>query len=129
MKALWPDLKGYRAQLVLGPLFKLAEAILELLVPLLMADIIDVGVKTGDVRYIVTHGLAMLGLGAVGLGCALTCQYFAAVCAQGFGRSLRRRLFSRVMALSRSQYGAVGTDSLITRLTSCLLYTSDAADE
>ncbi len=93
MKALWPDLKGYRAQLVLGPLFKLAEAILELLVPLLMADIIDVGVKTGDVRYIVTHGLAMLGLGAVGLGCALTCQYFAAVCAQGFGRSLRRRLF------------------------------------
>lgn len=118
MKALWPDLKGYRAQLVLGPLFKLAEAILELLVPLLMADIIDVGVKTGDVRYIVTHGLAMLGLGAVGLGCALVCQYFAAVCAQGFGRSLRRRLFSRVMALSRSQYGAVGTDSLITRLTS-----------
>ena len=74
MKALWPDLKGYRAQLVLGPLFKLAEAILELLVPLLMADIIDVGVKTGDVRYIVTHGLAMLGLGAVGLGCALTCS-------------------------------------------------------
>ena len=58
------------------------------------------------------------GLGAVGLGCALACQYFAAVCAQGFGRSLRRRLFSRVMALSRSQYGAVGTDSLITRLTS-----------
>ena len=71
MKALWPDLKGYRAQLVLGPLFKLAEAILELLVPLLMADIIDVGVKTGDVRYIVTHGLAMLGLGAVGLGARL----------------------------------------------------------
>ncbi len=117
MKALWPDLKGYRAQLVLGPLFKLAEAILELLVPLLMADIIDVGVKTGDVRYIVTHGLAMLGLGAVGLGCALVCQYFAAVCAQGFGRSLRHRLFRRV-AFSRSQYGAVGTDSLITRLTS-----------
>ena len=57
MKALWPDLKVYRAQLVLGPLFKLAEAILELLVPLLMADIIDVGVKTGDVRYIVTLSL------------------------------------------------------------------------
>ncbi len=118
MKALWPDFKGYRMQLVLGPVFKLAEAILELMVPLLMADIIDVGVKTGDVHYIVTHGAFMLGLGAVGLACALTCQYFAAVCAQGFGRSLRRRLFSRVMALSSSQYGAVGTDSLITRLTS-----------
>lgn len=118
MQALWPDFKGYRMQLALGPLFKLAEAILELMVPLLMADIIDVGVKTGDVHYIITHGAFMLGLGAVGLGCALTCQYFAAVCAQGFGRSLRRRLFARVMALSSSQYGAVGTDSLITRLTS-----------
>ncbi|MFQ9901473.1 MAG: hypothetical protein ACLRWF_07275 [Ruthenibacterium sp.] len=52
-----------------------------------MADIIDVGVKTGDVRYIVTHGLAMLGLGAVGLGCALVCQYFAAVCAQALAEA------------------------------------------
>ena len=74
MKRLLSYMKDYKKESILGPLFKLAEAILELLVPLLMADIIDVGVKTGDVRYIVTHGLAMLGLGAVGLGCALVCQ-------------------------------------------------------
>ena len=91
MKALWPDLKGYRAQLVLGPLFKLAEAILELLVPLLMADIIDVGVKTGDVRYIVTHGLAMLGLGAVGAAVPLLPAFpFLMLAAFCFARSSRR---------------------------------------
>ena len=83
MKALFRYFDGYRRQLVLGPLFKLTEAVLELFVPLLMANIIDVGIKNGNVKYVVTHGLFMLGLGAVGLACALTCQYFAAVCAQG----------------------------------------------
>lgn len=118
MKALLSNFKGYYKQLVLGPLFKLLEAILELLVPLLMANIIDVGIARGDGRYVITHGLMMLGLGAVGLGCALICQYYAAVCAQGFGRSLRKQLFRRVFSLSRAEYGAVGTDTLITRLTS-----------
>ncbi len=118
MKALFRYFDGYRRQLVLGPVFKLTEAVLELFVPLLMADIIDVGVKNGDAGYVVRHGLFMLGLGAVGLACALTCQYFAAVCAQGFGRSLRRDLFRRVFGLSQAQFGAAGADSLITRLTS-----------
>lgn len=118
MKALFRYFDGYRRQLVLGPLFKLTEAVLELFVPLLMADIIDVGVQNGDVGYVVRHGLFMLGLGAVGLACALTCQYFAAVCAQGFGRSLRRDLMRRVFGLSQAQFGAQGADSLITRLTS-----------
>ncbi len=118
MKTLMPNFKGYYRQLVLGPLFKLVEAVLELMIPLLMARIIDVGIKNGDVRYVVTHGLLMLLLGAVGFGCALTCQYFAAVCAQGFGRSLRREVFTHIMLLSRREYGMVGTDSLITRITS-----------
>ena len=118
MKALFRYFDGYRRQLVLGPLFKLTEAVLELFVPLLMANIIDVGIKNGDVKYVVTHGLFMLGLGAVGLACALTCQYFAAVCAQGFGRSLRKDLFRHVFSLSQAEYGSVGTNSLITRLTS-----------
>lgn len=118
MKALLSNFKGYYKQLILGPFFKLLEAILELMVPLLMADIIDVGIARGDGRYVITHGLMMLGLGAVGLGCALICQYYAAVCAQGFGRSLRKQLFRRVFSLSRAEYGAVGTDTLITRLTS-----------
>ena len=112
------NFKGYYKQLVLGPFFKLLEAILELLVPLLMADIIDVGIAGGDGRYVLTHGAMMLGLGAVGLACALICQYYAAVCAQGFGRSLRKQLFRKVFSLSRAEYGAVGTDTLITRLTS-----------
>ena len=118
MKALFRYFDGYRRQLVLGPLFKLTEAVLELFVPLLMANIIDVGIKNGNVKYVVTHGLFMLGLGAVGLACALTCQYFAAVCAQGFGRSLRKDLFRHVFSLSQAEYGSVGTNSLITRLTS-----------
>lgn len=118
MKALLSNFKGYYKQLILGPFFKLLEAILELMVPLLMADIIDVGIAGGDGRYVITHGLMMLGLGAVGLGCALICQYYAAVCAQGFGRSLRKQLFRRVFSLSRAEYGTVGADTLITRLTS-----------
>lgn len=118
MKELYACFDGYRKQLVLGPVFKLTEAILELMIPLLMADIIDVGIRNGDRAYVVTHGLFMLLLGAIGLGCALICQYFAAVCAQGFGRSLRKKLFRHVFSLSQREYGAIGTDSLITRLTS-----------
>ena len=101
MKELYSCFNGYRKQLVLGPLFKLTEAILELMVPLLMADIIDVGIRNGDRSYVVTHGLFMLLLGAIGLGCAMICQYFAAVCAQGFGRSLRQKLFRHVFSLSQ----------------------------
>ncbi|WP_367924707.1 ABC transporter ATP-binding protein [uncultured Ruthenibacterium sp.] len=104
--------------MILGPLFKLTEAILELMIPLLMADIIDVGIRNGDRGYVVTHGLFMLSLGAIGLVCALICQYFAAVCAQGFGRSLRKTLFRHIFSLSQKEYGTIGTDSLITRLTS-----------
>ncbi len=117
MKKLFRYFEGYKRHLILGPLFKLAEAVLELLVPLVMADIIDTGVSRGDTGYIIQRGALMLLLGAVGLACGLTCQYFAAVCAQGFGRSLRRDLMRRVFSLSKAQYGAMGADSLITRLT------------
>ncbi|MEG0769194.1 MAG: ABC transporter ATP-binding protein [Ruthenibacterium sp.] len=117
MKKLFSNFKGYYRQLILGPAFKLAEAVLELFIPVIMANIIDVGIKNGDVHYIITHGLFMLGLGAVGLCCALVCQYYAAVCAFGFGRSLRRSLFRHVYSLSQTEFGAVGTDSLITRLS------------
>lgn len=117
MKVLFFHFKGYYKELTLGPVFKLLETMLELMVPLIMADIIDTGVKHGDVRYIITRGLFMLGLGAVGLCCALLCQYFAAKCAFGFGRSLRRGLFRHVYGLSQTEYGAVGADSLVTRLS------------
>lgn len=117
MKQLLSNFKGHIAQLWLGPTFKLAEAVLELMIPLLMADIIDTGVKNGDVRYIVTRGGLMLLLGLIGLGCALICQYFAALCAHGFGRSLRRNLFRHIMGLSATEYGKVSADSFITRVT------------
>ncbi|MEG1447543.1 MAG: ABC transporter ATP-binding protein [Ruthenibacterium sp.] len=117
MKQLTRYFKGYYKELILGPVFKLAEAVLELFIPLLMANIIDIGIKNGDKAYIVTHGLRMLLLGAVGLCFALICQYFAAVCAQGFGRSLRKSLFRHVFGLSEAETGTLGINSLITRLT------------
>ncbi|MEG0896607.1 MAG: ABC transporter ATP-binding protein [Ruthenibacterium sp.] len=117
MKQLTHYFKGYYKELILGPVFKLAEAILELFIPLLMANIIDIGIKNGDKTYIVTHGLWMLLLGAAGLCFALICQYFAAVCAQGFGGSLRKHLFRHVFSLSEAETGVIGTNSLITRLT------------
>lgn len=117
MKKLLKYFDGYYKQLILGPSFKLFEAILELLIPLIMANIIDKGIANGDKGYIISHGALMLALGFVGLCFAITCQYFAAVCAQGFGRSLRRDLFRHIFSLSQAQSGKIGTDSLITRLT------------
>ncbi len=118
VKKLLRYFDGYKKQLILGPVFKLLEAILELQIPLIMADIIDVSVKNGDVAGIFRRGGRMLLLGVIGLASALICQYFAAVCAQGFGRSLRRDLFRHVFSLSQEQYGSIGADSLITRLVS-----------
>ena len=79
----------YKKQFILGPAFKLAEAILELLVPLVMAKIIDVGIKNGDVPYIIKMGLLMASLGILGLFCAIVCQYSAAVAQQGVGTEIR----------------------------------------
>ena len=103
--------------MIFAPVFKLAEAVLELLIPLVMAGIIDQGIAKGNVHYIVTHGALMIALGAIGLACGLICQYFSAVCAQGFGRSLRRSLFRHVLRLSEAEAGTLGADALITRLT------------
>ncbi|MDD3429817.1 MAG: ABC transporter ATP-binding protein, partial [Oscillospiraceae bacterium] len=116
MKKLFQYFKGCYKELILGPVFKLTEAIFELFVPLLMAKIIDVGIAQGDSRYVVKMGLFMLLLGAVGLACALTCQYFAALVAYGFGRQLRNDMFRHVMTFSKKETDTLGTDSLITRL-------------
>lgn len=104
-------------EVVLGPLFKLFEAILELLVPLVMADMIDTGVRNGDAAYAVRGGLLMLGLAALGAAAGLTCQYFAAVAAGNFGSKLRRQLFSHIMRLGPAEAGAYGAGALVTRLT------------
>lgn len=117
MSKLVKYLKGYIKESVIGPLFKLLEACFELVVPLVMANIIDVGIRNGDSAYILKMGGVMVLLGALGLVCSLTAQYFAAKAALGFGTALRNDLFAHVNSLSLSEIDKIGTSTLITRLT------------
>ncbi len=110
-------LKAYKKQVILGPIFKLTEAIFELIVPLVMANIIDVGIYHRDESHVLWMGALMIGLGVVGLACALICQYFASIASQGFGTTLRNRLFSHINSFSHAEIDRFGTPSLITRLT------------
>ena len=107
----------YKKEFILGPAFKLAEAILELLVPLVMAKIIDVGVQNGDVPYILKMGGLMVLLGVLGLGFAIICQYCAAVAQQGIGTALRRDLLHTINSLSKADRDKFSNATLITRIT------------
>lgn len=118
MKRLLPYMKGYWKECILGPVFKLLEAIFELIVPLVTASMIDVGIANHDNGYIWRMGGIMIVLAACGLGFALTCQYFASKCAYGFGTALRSALYRHVNTLSHSAIDRIGTASLITRITS-----------
>lgn len=111
-------LKQYKLQVILGPLFKLTEAVFELIVPLITAMIIDNGVKKGDVPYIWRMGGLMLLLGIVGLLCAIICQKMASIASQGVGTVLRNELFHHINSLSHAEVDRFGTPSLITRITS-----------
>lgn len=110
-------LKEYKKECIIGPLFKFLEACFELVVPLVMAGIIDVGIKNKDTAYIYKMGGLMVFLGLLGLVCSLTAQYFAAKASMGFGTALRSALFRHVSALSYGELDEIGTPSLITRLT------------
>ena len=110
-------LKPYRVQCTLGPFFKLVEAVLELYLPLLMAQVIDKGALTGDSGYVIRMGGVMLGIVTVGLCCALICQYMASVTSQGFGTELRNAMFSHISRLSQREVDQFGTPSLINRVT------------
>lgn len=110
-------LKVYKKECIIGPLCKLFEAILELFVPMVMADIIDVGVKNGDGGYVLKMGGVMILLGVVGLMSALVCQYLASKASQGVGTKIRRELFAHINSLSHSELDRLGTPSLITRIT------------
>lgn len=118
MKVLLPILKKYRREAVLAPLFKLVEALLELIVPLIMARLIDRGIAMGDRGYVLQQSALLLLLGAAGLGFSITAQYFAAKASMRLGGELRHRLFSKVQELSFSQLDLFGADTLITRMTS-----------
>lgn len=111
-------LKDYKKESVLGPLFKLLEASFELVVPLLVASMIDVGIANGDKGYIIKMCLVMTAFGLIGLVCAVTAQYFAAKAAVGFATRLRHELFAHIQRLSFSQMDREGTSTLITRMTS-----------
>ncbi len=111
-------LKDYKKESVLGPLFKLLEASFELIVPLVVASMIDVGIANGDKGYIIKMCLIMTAFGLIGLVCAVTAQYFAARAAVGFATRLRHELFAHIQRLSFSQMDKEGTSTLITRMTS-----------
>ncbi len=118
MKNLFTYLKNYKKECVLGPLFKLLEALFELLVPLVMASIIDKGIGGGDTGHIVKMVGVMIALGIIGLVCSITAQYFCAVAAVGFSGKLRGKLFSHIQHLSVKNSDKIGEATLITRLTS-----------
>lgn len=118
VRRLLPYMKGYWKECILGPIFKLLEAIFELIVPLVTAKMIDVGITNRDIGYIWKMGGAMFLLAACGLVFALICQYYASKCAYGFGTALRRALYRHVNTLSHSAVDRIGTASLITRITS-----------
>lgn len=118
MKRLLRYIKGYELQTLLAPLFKMLEACFELLVPLVVAGIIDTGIKTGDTGYILRQGGILVLLAAVGLASSLTAQYFSAKAALGFGTALRRDLFHHIGTLSYAELDGVGTPTLVTRMTS-----------
>lgn len=110
-------LKQFKKEVLIGPVFKLTEAVFELIVPLVMAQIIDVGIANGDRGYVLRMGGVMVLLGLVGLGCALICQYCAARASQGFGTVLRSEMFRLINTLSHGEIDQIGTPSLITRIT------------
>ena len=118
MRRLVRFMKPYRLQVTLGPIFKLIEAIFELIVPLVMADMIDVGVANRDVAYLWQRGGLLVLLGVVGLASSLTCQTMASRASQGVGTDLRRAVFHHINTLSWKELDRFGTPTLITRMTS-----------
>lgn len=118
MKRLLVYLRNYKKECVFAPLFKMLEAVFELLVPLVMAAVIDTGIAGGDIFYIIKMCLIMIFLGLIGLVCSITAQYFAAKAAVGFGTGVRHALFSHIQRLSFTSQDHIGTSTLITRMTS-----------
>ena len=118
MKKLLVYLKGYKKETILAPLFKMLEASFELFVPLVIAAIIDTGIENRDISYIVRMALLLIVLAVIGLTCSLTAQYFSAKAAVGFAARLKSALFAHIEALSFKEIDALGTSTLITRMTS-----------
>lgn len=118
MKRLLVFLKAYKKETVLAPLFKMLEASFELLVPLVVQKIVDVGIANGDKAYVIKMCLVMVLLGVIGLTCSITAQFFSAKAAVGFATKLRHSLFTNIQKFSYAQMDNYGTSTLITRMTS-----------
>lgn len=117
MKKLLLYLKEYKKECVLAPLFKMLEACFELFVPLVVADIVDIGIARADKGYIISRAGIMVALGLIGLLCSVTAQYFSAKAAVGFSTKVRHILFSHIESMSFSELDTMGTSTLITRMT------------
>jgi ABC-type multidrug transport system fused ATPase/permease subunit len=111
-------MKGYGKECALGPLFKLLEATFELFIPLVVANIVDVGIANGDSGYIVKMCGVMILLGIIGLVCAVTAQFFAAKAAVGFASRLRHAVMAHILGLSYNEMDTIGTSTMVTRMTS-----------
>lgn len=118
MKKVLTYLTNYKKECVFAPLFKMLEASFELLVPLVMASVIDIGIANGDKQYVIQRCIVLIFLGIIGLTCSITAQYFAAKAAVGFATGLRHALFSHIQSLSFTEMDTIGTSTLITRMTS-----------
>lgn len=118
MNPLLCHLRGYRRESVLAPLFKMLEASFDLLVPLVMADIVNTGIAARDLHYILVRCGVLLALAFIGLACSLTAQYFSAKAAVGFAASLRHTLFAHIQSLDFAEMDRLGASTLITRMTS-----------
>ena len=117
MKRLLGYMKRYRKESLIAPLFKMLEASFELFVPLVVASMIDVGIRGQDSAYLLKMGALLAGLAVIGITCSLTAQYFAAKAAIGAGTALRNDLFAHINKLSYTEIDTVGTSTLITRMT------------
>jgi len=118
MRKLLKYMKGFGKECALGPLFKLLEASFELLIPLVVAGIVDSGIGNGDSAYVIKMCIVMVVLGIVGLACAITAQYFAAKAAVGFAGRLRHAVMEHLLGLSYTQMDTLGASTMITRMTS-----------
>ena len=117
MKSLLKYLKHYKKESILGPLFKMLEASFELLIPIVMANIIDIGIKNRDMGYVLKMGGVMAALGLIGLICSLTAQFFAAKAAVGFGTALRHDMFVHIQKFSYTEIDRMGASTLMNRMT------------
>ena len=117
MKKLLVYLKNYKKESVLAPLFKMLEATFELIVPLVVASIIDNGIKNGDLNLVIRKAGTLVLLAVVGMIAAITAQYFAAKAATGFATEVRHSLFEKIQSFSFTELDNIGTSTLITRMT------------